>query len=115
MILSEMQRNALAGADCEVHFDNLTRQLYSTDASLYRIEPAAVAFPRGAQQASSVIRRAAEANVPIIPRGAGTGLVGGALGEGIIIEFACFNRSISDLNLETRTVRVGAGVVLDQL
>jgi FAD/FMN-containing dehydrogenase/Fe-S oxidoreductase len=115
MILSAAQREALSGADCEVAFDALTRALYATDASLYQIEPAAVAFPRNAQQASSIISRAADASVPIIPRGAGTGLVGGALGEGIVVEFSRFNRSISDLNIDAQSVRVGAGVVLDQL
>jgi FAD/FMN-containing dehydrogenase/Fe-S oxidoreductase len=109
------QRRALEAADCEVRFDNLTRQLYATDASIYQVEPLGVAFPRTARQASSVIQAAASANVPIIPRGAGTGLVGGAIGDGLIVELARHNRHISDLNLEKRTVRVGAGVVLDQL
>jgi FAD/FMN-containing dehydrogenase/Fe-S oxidoreductase len=115
MILSSSQHKALASADCDVAFDNLTRRLYATDASLYQIEPAAVAFPRNAQQASSIIKRAADANVPIIPRGAGTGLGGGALGEGVVVEFARYNREISHLNLDAKSVRVGAGVVLDQL
>src|SRR5581483_4115616 len=53
--------------------------------------------------------------IPIIPRGAGTGLAGGAIGEGLIVDFARYNRQISNLDLERRTVRVGAGVVLDQL
>jgi len=57
-----------------VAFDNLTRQLYATDASIYQIEPLAVAFPRNAHQAGNVIRAAAEAGVSVIPRGAGTGL-----------------------------------------
>lgn len=115
MDLSAPQRAALAAADCEVAFDNLTRQLYATDASLYQIEPLAVAFPRGARQAASVIRAAAEAGVMVIPRGAGTGLTGGALGEGLVVDFSCHNRQITELNLERRTVQVGAGVVLDQL
>jgi FAD/FMN-containing dehydrogenase/Fe-S oxidoreductase len=109
------QRAALEKVDCEIAFDNLTRQLYATDASIYQIEPAAVAFPRNAQQAAAAIRAAAAENVPLIPRGAGTGLVGGAIGDGLVIEFARFNREISGLDLERRTVRVGAGVVLDQL
>lgn len=96
-------------------FDNLTRQLYATDASLYQIEPFGVAFPRDAREASSVIRAAADVGVPIIPRGAGTGLVGGAIGDGLIVEFARHNRQITALDLDQRTVRVGAGVVLDQL
>ena len=101
--------------DCEVAFDNLTRQLYATDASHYQIAPAAVAFPRSAAQAGAVICAAAEGGVSLIPRGAGTGLVGGAIGDGLIIDFARHQRAITEFNPEQRSVRVGAGVVLDQL
>ncbi|MBI2947319.1 MAG: FAD-binding oxidoreductase, partial [Verrucomicrobia bacterium] len=114
MTLTQQQR-AIAAAGCEVAFDNLTRQLYATDASIYQIEPLGVAFPRSARQAGAVIRAAADAGVSITPRGAGTGLVGGAIGDGLIVEFSRYNRQITGLNLEKRTVRVGAGVVLDQL
>src|SRR5208282_3939277 len=110
-----MKRASLEKVDCEIAFDNLTRQLYATDASIYQIEPAAVAFPRNARQASAVIRAAAGENLPLIPRGAGSGLAGGAIGDGLIVEFARFNREISGLDLERRTVRAGAGVVLDRL
>src|SRR5215471_15169280 len=109
------QTSLLSAANCEVRFDNLIRQLYATDASHYQIEPAAVAFPRGAKQASSLIRAAADAGVPVIPRGAGTGLSGGALGEGVVVDYSRHNRGIVHFNAERRTVRVGAGVVLDQL
>ena len=113
--MTSVQISAIAAADCEVASDDLTRQLYATDASLYQLQPAAVAFPRSARQASSIIRAAADAGVPITPRGAGSGLSGGALGDGVIVEFARYNRQITELNLEARTVRAGAGVVLDQL
>src|SRR5437764_9444563 len=113
--MTSLQRSTLAAADCEVAFDDLTRRLYATDASLYRLQPAAVAFPRSAQQASSSITAAADAGVPITPRGAGSGLSGGAIGDGLIVEFSRYNRQITELNLEARTVRTGAGVVLDQL
>src|SRR5436189_1331455 len=113
--MTSAQRSTLEHADCEIAFDDLTRQLYATDASLYQLEPAAVAFPRGAQQASAIITAAADANIPVIPRGAGSGLSGGAIGDGVIVDFSRYNRQITDLNLEGRTVRTGAGVVLDQL
>ena len=100
---------------CDVRFDNLTRQLYATDASIYQIEPIGAAFPKSAQQAAAVIRAAADTGVSIIPRGAGTSLSGGAIGEGLIVDFSRHNRQITELDLEIRTVRVGAGVVLDQL
>src|SRR5216110_4103198 len=100
---------------CDVRFDNLTRQLYATDASIYQIEPVGAAFPKSAQEASAVIRAAADAGLPVTPRGAGTSLVGNAIGEGLIVEFSRYNRQITDLDLEKRSLRVGAGVVLDHL
>src|SRR5262249_31953650 len=113
--MTSAQERKIKQAGCDVRFDNLTRQLYATDASIYQIEPAAVAFPKDAQQASSVIRAAADAGVSVTPRGAGTSLVGNAIGEGLIVEFSRYNHQITDLDLEKRSVRVGAGVVLDQL
>src|SRR5438874_11194524 len=100
---------------CDVRFDNLTRQLYATDASIYQIEPIGAAFPKSAQQAAAVIRAAVDTGVSIIPRGAGTSLSGGAIGEGLIVDFSRYNRQITEPNLEKRSVRVGAGVVLDHL
>src|SRR5438270_11223174 len=112
---SAQQQSALAGAGCEIAFDNLTRQLYATDASIYQIEPVAVAFPRSARQASALVTAALQAGISVSPRGAGTGLVGGALGDGLVIDFSRYNRQITDLDLERNTVRVEPGVVLDQL
>ena len=109
------QRRAISAVGCEVAFGNLSRQLYATDASIYQIEPMGVAFPRSARQASAVIRAAIDAGVSITPRGAGTSLSGGAIGDGLIVEFSRYNRQITDLDLEKRSVRAGAGVVLDQL
>ena len=96
-------------------FDNLTRQLYATDASIYQVEPVAVAFPHGVRQTISVIEAANHLGIAMTPRGAGTGLMGGAIGEGLVIDFARHNRQITDLDVEQRTVRVGAGVILDHL
>ena len=115
LVPSKAIRHALAAADCEVAFDNLTRQLHATDASIYQVVPQAVAFPHGAAQTAAVIRAAADAGIPVAPRGAGTGLTGGALGEGLVLDLARHNREISALDLEKRTVSVGPGVVLDQL
>src|ERR1017187_10199858 len=96
---SAQQLSALSAAGCEVAFDNLTRQLYATDASIYQIEPVAVAFPKSTRQAGAIIEAACQAAIPIIPRGAGTGLAGGAVGEGLVIDFSRY-RQILDLDLE---------------
>ncbi len=114
-MLSTQQQVTLRGANCEIAFDNLTRQLYATDASIYQITPAAVAFPANARQVSALIDAAVQASVTVIPRGAGTGLAGGAIGDGLVVDFSRYNRDITDLDLERRLVRVGPGVVLDNL
>src|SRR6266700_1080731 len=114
-MISAQQQATLTGSHCDIAFDNLTRQLYATDASIYQIEPIAVAFPRGARQASAILQAAGQAGVAVIPRGAGTGLVGGAIGDGVVVDFSRHNRQITDLDLDRQTVRVGAGVILDQL
>src|SRR6266567_4332126 len=113
--MTSAQEKAIAEAGCEVRFDNLTRQLYATDASIYQIEPSGVAFPQSARQASAVIQATADAGVSVTPRGAGTSLVGNAIGNGLIVDFSRHNRKIDNLKIDNRTVRVGAGVVLDQL
>lgn len=116
MLLNSAQRNSLAReANCELRFDDLTRQLYATDASIYQVVPAGVAFPASAAEAASVIRAAIEHDVPVTPRGAGTGLAGAALGEGLVVDFARKNRRIIEFDPESRTVRVEPGVVLDPL
>src|SRR5947207_4474851 len=114
-MISTQQQAALAAAGCEIAFDNLTRQLYATDASIYQIEPTAIAFPRDAAQASKLVRAALHGGISVTPRGAGTGLVGGAIGDGVVIDCSRYMREISLLDLERRSVRVGPGVILDQL
>src|SRR5881398_3234235 len=113
--MTSAQERKIKQTGCYARFDSLTRQLYATDASIYQIKPVGVAFPKTAQQASLVIRAAADAGLSVTPRGAGTSLVGNAIGEGLIVEFLRYNRRITDLDLEKCRVRVGAGVVLDQL
>jgi FAD/FMN-containing dehydrogenase/Fe-S oxidoreductase len=113
--MTSAEKKTIAATACDVRFDGLTRNLYATDASIYQIKPDGVAFPRNAKEASAVIRAAADASVSVTPRGAGTSLVGNAIGEGLIVDFSRYNRQITDLNIDNRTVSVGAGVVLDQL
>ena len=107
--------HALSHVECEVRTDVLTRQLYATDASIYQIEPAAVAFPKTVDETRAAVLAAANAGLSVTPRGAGSGLAGGAVAPGFIIDQARYNRAISGFDRERRTIRVDAGVVLDQL
>src|SRR5919106_434950 len=113
--MTSAQERKIKQTGCDARFDNLTRQLYSTDASIYQIEPVGAAFPKSAREASAVIHAAADTGLSVIPRGAGTSLVGNAIGEGLIVDFSRYNRQIAELDVEKRSVRVSAGVVLDQL
>ena len=97
--MTSAQERKIKQTGCDARFDNLTRQLYATDASIYQIQPVGVAFPKSAQQASAVIRAGADAGLSITPRGAGTSLVGNAIGEGLIVDFLRYNRQITDLDI----------------
>lgn len=107
--------NFVGKIPCELRTDALTRRLYATDASIYQVGPLGVAFPRTAHEAAAAVKAAATEGIAVTPRSAGTGLTGGALGSGLVIDFGRYNREITAFNREARTVRVGAGVVLDQL
>src|SRR5207244_11119709 len=94
--MTSAQERKIRQTGCDVRFDNLTRQLYSTDASIYQIEPLGVAFPKNAQQASLVIWAAADAGLPVTPRGAGTSLLGHAIGQGLSVELWRYQRQITE-------------------
>ncbi len=97
----------------ELRFDEVAREIYSTDASIYQIRPLGVACPKHRDDVVTIVQYAREAGIPIIPRGAGTGLAGGALGRGLIIDCA---RHLTEIeSISDNTVRVQTGVVRDQL
>ncbi|HEV3444010.1 MAG TPA: FAD-binding oxidoreductase, partial [Gemmataceae bacterium] len=93
--------------------DDLSRTLYSTDASIFQIQPAAVAVPADEEDIQVIVRYAAEHRLPLIARGAGTGLAGESLGNGIIIDLSRHFRAVLDIGADT--VRVQPGVVYREL
>ena len=99
----------------EARFDAYSRVLYSTDASIYRIEPLGVVLPRDRDDVIAALDVARRHRVPIIPRGAGTGLAGQAIGRGLIFDFSKYMNRVLDINPEARRARVQPGVVLDEL
>lgn len=99
----------------EVRFDRLTRTLFSTDASIYQITPLGVVFPKSVSDVVAAVNVCRAAGVPIIARGAGTGLTGGAVGAGVQIDFSRFMNRIGAFDSNERTVEVEPGVVLDEL
>jgi FAD/FMN-containing dehydrogenase/Fe-S oxidoreductase len=99
----------------EVSFDDYTRHLYSRDASMYAITPRGVVAPRHAGDVAAAVAIAAEHDVAVLPRGAGTSLAGQTVGDALVLDFSRHMSTILDLDPEARTARVQPGVVQDQL
>ncbi|MBZ5495248.1 MAG: FAD-binding protein [Acidobacteriia bacterium] len=99
----------------EIRTDRFSRLLYSTDASIYQIEPLAVLVPRGHDDVAAAVSLAARHRLPLLPRGSGTSLAGQTVGSAVVIDFSKYMNRILDANFEERSVRVEPGVILDQL
>ena len=99
----------------EVHFDKVSRALYSTDASVYQIEPLGVVVPRSRHDLIRLVTICAEFHCPITMRGGGTSQAGQAIGPGLVVDTSKYLRTILDLNVEERWARVEPGLVLDEL
>ena len=97
----------------ELLFDDLTCALYSTDASIFEVQPAGVVVPRDEEDVQALVRYAGEHQVPLVPRGAGTGLAGESLGSGLIVDLSKHFRAILEVGADT--VRVQPGVVYRDL
>ena len=99
----------------EVLGDDYHRALYSTDASLYQIQPLAVVVPRSPDDVRAAIQIAAEQRVPLVARGDGTSLSGQSIGPGIVLDFSKYLNRILALDPNSASVQIQPGVVLDQL
>jgi FAD/FMN-containing dehydrogenase len=92
----------------EILFDDISRTLYSTDASIFQIKPAGIVMPRDEDDVCGLVRYAQEQGIALIPRGAGTGLAGESLGAGLMVDMSRHFRDI--LEIGDDTVRVQPGV-----
>ncbi len=104
--------NQIAG---EVRADPFTKLHYSVDASIFQIEPIAVVIPKTPTDLEAAVAFAREESIAIIPRGAATGIAGGCIGKGLILDLARFQNRILDINYDEEYAVVEAGVVQDQL
>jgi FAD/FMN-containing dehydrogenase/Fe-S oxidoreductase len=101
--------------DGEVRFDEVTRRLYSTDASIYQIEPVGVVIPKTTAALQTAVQIALEMHIPIIARGGGTSLSGQSIGAGMILDCSKYLNNILDVDPLAQSARVQPGVILDQL
>jgi FAD/FMN-containing dehydrogenase/Fe-S oxidoreductase len=101
--------------DGEVHFDAASRGRYSTDASIYQIEPIGIVVPRTPEAARIAIAVAAEQGVPILPRGAGSSQCGQAVGAALVIDATKYLDRLVEVDAHAQTALVQPGIVLDAL
>ncbi len=92
----------------DVHFDDITRNLYATDASIFRIKPAGVVAPRDDEDVTRLVKYAHENGIALIARGAGTGAAGESLGTGMVVDFSRHFREVSAVGTDVVRTQVGA-------
>jgi FAD/FMN-containing dehydrogenase/Fe-S oxidoreductase len=104
-----------AEVDGEVLFDAASRGRYSTDASIYQVEPLGVVLPRTEEAVRRVMAIAAEEHIAVLPRGAGSSQCGQTVGAALVIDDSKYLNQLIELDVERRTALVQPGLVLDQL
>src|SRR5919106_6181308 len=82
----------------EIRNDLASRILYSTDASIYQIEPKGVVIPKTQEDLQAAVQVAAKHKIPILPRGAGTSLAGQAIGDALILDCSYWLDHIVEIN-----------------
>src|SRR5688572_8948163 len=110
-----LERALRASITGEVRFDRVSRALYSTDASVYQIEPLGVVVPRSAGDIVPIVRLCHEFRCPLTLRGGGTSQAGQAVGAGLVVDTSKYVNRLLDVDPVRRTARVEPGIVLDDL
>jgi len=113
--ISALRRDLQRAVAGEVRFDEISRALYSSDASVYQIRPLGVVIPRHREDILNTIKICAEHRCSITLRGGGTSQAGQAIGEGIILDTSKYFNRLLEFNAEEQWARVEPGIVLDEL
>lgn len=111
LLQTELQQ-AIEG---DVRFDRISRALYSTDASVYKIEPIGLVIPKNRQDIVRTIEICHRLRCPLTLRGGGTAQAGQSIGDGLQIDVSKHYNHVLEINAEERWVRVEPGIVLDEL
>ena len=101
--------------DGEVRFDPYSRLLYSTDASIYQMEPVGVVIPRNSADVQAVVEFGAREGIPVLPRSGGTSLAGQTVNHAIVLDFSKYLNNVLEVNPEEQWARVQPGIILEQL
>jgi FAD/FMN-containing dehydrogenase/Fe-S oxidoreductase len=111
----EIEAELMKRVEGDLRFDRYSRLLYSTDASIYQIEPIGVVVPRHKGDVQAVIEIANKLGVSVLPRGGGTSLAGQTVGHSIVLDFSKYMQNVLEVNKEELWCRVQPGLVQDEL
>jgi len=110
--LARRLRRAVAG---DVLFDRASRGRYSTDASIYQVEPVGVLVPRSDADVRAAFDVCRTLQVPLLPRGAGSSQCGQTVGAALVVDHSKYLNHVVTFDRDARTVTVEPGIVLDAL
>ena len=113
--VNDLERELGKAIRGNVRFDAGSRLLYSTDASMYQMEPVGVVIPRDADDVQAAIETAARHKVAILPRGGGTSLTGQTVNHALVLDFSRYMDQVLEVNAEELWARVQPGLVQDNL
>src|SRR5881628_441714 len=99
----------------DVRFDPASRLLYSTDASMYQVEPIGVVIPRDGEDVQAALEVAGKHRVAVLPRGGGTSLTGQTVNHALVLDFSRHMDQMLEVNAEELWARVQPGLVQDNL
>ncbi len=99
----------------DVLFDRFTLGRYSTDASIYQIEPLGVVVAKDKDDIAASLQIAREEGVPVLPRGGGTSQCGQTVNRALVVECSKYMQGVGEVDVETRRVKVQPGVVMERL
>jgi len=113
--MNDLERELRRVIRGDVRFDAGSKLLYSTDASMYQMEPVGVVIPRDADDVQAALELARKNNVALLPRGGGTSLTGQTVNYALVLDFSRYMNSVLEVNREEKWARVQPGVVQDEL
>lgn len=113
--ISVLQKELQEAIQGDIHFDDITRHVYSVDASIFEIVPLGVVIPKTKEDLIKTVIICTSHNISITVRGAATGITGSCLGTGIIIDTSKYLNKILDINIAEESVTCEPGVIQDEL
>ena len=105
-------KNSIQG---EVNFDDVYRQMYSTDGSIYKMTPIGVTLPKNPDDVSAIIDICNKNKTAVLPRGGGTSLSGQTVNSAVVMDFSKYMNNVLEINPEEKFVITEPGITIDNL